>query len=158
MKKNTRNVILALVLLAVLIAIPFWPNLRQTFLQKDSSAKTISCTVSVTCQDLSLVAQLQNDGITLDQDGVLLSSTVSVGEGETILGALEQAAEEKALTIETQGTPAYVTAIGGLAAGDHGDMSGWTYTVNGEMVMESCDVQTVQAGDEILWSYVTSWD
>jgi len=51
-----------------------------------------------------------------------------------------------------------VTTIGGLAAGAHGDMSGWTYTVDGEMIMESCDVQTVQEGDEILWAYVTSWE
>lgn len=158
MKKNTRNIILALVLLVVLIAIPFWPNLRQAFVPEDPAAPTISCTVSVTCQDLSLVEQLQKEGITLDQDGVLLSSTISVGEGETILDALEQVTEEKSLTVETQGTPAYVTAIGGLAAGEHGDMSGWTYTVNGEMVMESCDVQTVQEGDEILWAYVTSWE
>ena len=43
------------------------------------------------------------------------------------------------------------------AAGAHGEASGWTYTVNGEMVMDSCDTRTVQAEDQILWTYVTAW-
>ena len=72
--------------------------------------------------------------------------------------ALEQAGKDSGLAVVTQGSPAYVTAIGGLAAGEHGDLSGWTYTVGGEMVMESCAVKTVQEGDEILWTYVTSWE
>ncbi|MFR4757005.1 MAG: DUF4430 domain-containing protein [Evtepia gabavorous] len=47
--------------------------------------------------------------------------------------------------------------MGDLAARAHGEASGWTYTVNGEMVMDSCDTRTVQAGDQILWTYVTAW-
>ena len=29
MKKNTRNILLAVILLVVLILLPFWPNLKQ---------------------------------------------------------------------------------------------------------------------------------
>ena len=94
----------------------------------------------------------------MEEDGTLFSASVSVAEGATILDALEDAARQANAAVVTEGSPAYVTTIGGLAAGAHGDMSGWTYTVDGEMIMESCDVQTVQEGDEILWAYVTSWE
>lgn len=155
MKKNTRNIILAVVLLVVLAIIPFWPKLRQ--LIQPAEGPDVSCTVQVICEDLTLLPALRESGVAADEAGILFSATVSVPEGTTVLGALKQAAQTESLTVETQGAPAYVTAVGGLAAGAHGETSGWTYTINGEMVMESCDVQTVQEGDEILWTYVTSW-
>ena len=49
-------------------------------------------------------------------------------------------------------------AIGGLRAGDGGDLSGWTYTVNGETVMTGAGELEVQEGDQILWSYVCTWE
>ena len=156
MKKNTRNIILAVVLLVVLAIIPFWPKLRQ--LIQPAEGPDVSCTLQVICEDLTLLPALRVSGVAADEAGILFSATVSVPEGTTVLGALQQAAQTESLTVETQGAPAYVTAVGSLAAGAHGDASGWTYTINGAMVMESCDVQTVQEGDEILWTYVTSWE
>ena len=87
----------------------------------------------------------------------LFSTPCTVTENSTVLEALKTAAEAAGCPVTTQGSPAYVTAIGDLAAGAHGEASGWTYTVNGEMVMDSCDTRTVQAGDQILWTYVTAW-
>ena len=73
---------------------------------------------------------------------------------ETVQGALEVLATAERLLCE-------ITGMDGMsfqpAAGAHGEASGWTYTVNGEMVMDSCDTRTVQAGDQILWTYVTAW-
>ena len=85
------------------------------------------------------------------------STPCTVTENSTVLEALKTAAEAADCPVTTQGSPAYVTAIGDLAAGAHGEASGWTYTVNGEMVMDSCDTRTVQAEDQILWTYVTAW-
>lgn len=159
MKKSTRNILLAVILLVVLVAIPFWPNLKQALGGDESPAgPTVGCTVEIRCEDLSLVPELQQAGIAVGEDGVLFSGSVAVPLEGTVLMALEQAGKDSGLAVVTQGSPAYVTAIGGLAAGEHGDLSGWTYTVGGEMVMESCAVKTVQEGDEILWTYVTSWE
>ena len=161
MSKRTRNIILAVVILVILVASPFWPTLRQAFSSQEEDtqqASGISCTVTVVCQDQTLLPTLQEEGISVEEDGTLFSASVSVAEGATILDALEDAARQANAAVVTEGSPAYVTTIGGLAAGAHGDMSGWTYTVDGEMIMESCDVQTVQEGDEILWAYVTSWE
>lgn len=160
MKKNTRNILLAVILLVVLAVLPFWPNLRQAIggEKTDGEGPSVQCTVEVRCKDLALVPELQQAGIAVEEDGVLFSGSVAVPMESTVLAALEQAGKDNGLAVVTQGSPAYVTAIGGLAAGEHGDLSGWTYTVNGEMVMDSCAVKTVQEGDEILWTYVTSWE
>ena len=57
MKKNTRNIILAVVLLVVLMIIPFWPKLRQ--LLQPAEGPEISCTVQVSCEDLTLLPALR---------------------------------------------------------------------------------------------------
>ena len=160
MKKSTRNILLAVILLVVLAVLPFWPNLRQALSGEKTAGEgpTVQCTVEVRCEDLELVPQLQQAGIAVEEDGVLFAGSVAVPQEGTVLMALEQAGKDNSLAVVTQGSPAYVTAIGGLAAGEHGDLSGWTYTVNGEMVMDSCAVKTVQEGDTILWTYVTSWE
>ena len=120
------------------------------------TAPEVSCTVTVACQAEAL-PELRAAGGALEADGTLFSAPCTVTENSTVLEALKTAAEAAGCPVTTQGSPAYVTAIGDLAAGAHGEASGWTYTVNGEMVMDSCDTRTVQAGDQILWTYVTAW-
>ena len=112
--------------------------------------------MTVACQAEAL-PELRAAGVALEADGTLFSTPCTVTENSTVLEALKTAAEAAGCPVTTQGSPAYVTAIGDLAAGAHGEASGWTYTVNGEMVMDSCDTRTVQAGDQILWTYVTAW-
>lgn len=134
MKASRRNIVIAVVLLAVLLVLPFWPKIRQAL--APAAGEEVSCTVTVACQAEAL-PELRAAGVALE--------------------ALKTAAKAAGCPVTTQGSPAYVTAIGDLAAGAHGEASGWTYTVNGELVMDSCDTRTVQAGDQILWTYVTAW-
>ena len=121
-----------------------------------AAGEEVSCTVTVACQAEAL-PELRAAGVALEADGTLFSTPCTVTENSTVLEALKTAAKAAGCPVTTQGSPAYVTAIGDLAAGAHGEASGWTYTVNGEMVMDSCDTRTVQAGDQILWTYVTAW-
>ena len=154
MKASRRNIVIAVVLLAVLLAVPFWPKIRQAL--APAAGEEVSCTVTVACQAEAL-PELRAAGVALEADGTLFSTPCTVTENSTVLEAWKTAAEAAGCPVTTQGSPAYVTAIGDLAAGAHGEASGWTYTVNGEMVMDSCDTRTVQAGDQILWTYVTAW-
>lgn len=115
------------------------------------------CTVAVSCQplleDMDLLDEDKTDLV--PDDGWMLEETeVSVPEGGTVLDALRGTG----LTVETDGSPAYVVSVGGLASGDAGDLSGWTYTVNGESVMTGCDELIVNAGDQIVWTYVATWE
>lgn len=48
----------------------------------------------------------------------------------------------------------YVAAIGGLAEKEHGASSGWMYSVNGQVPMQSASSFTLKAGDRVSWFYV----
>ncbi len=49
----------------------------------------------------------------------------------------------------------YVSAIGGLAEGEHGGKSGWMYSVNGATPGVSCSSYVLSDGDSVSWYYVT---
>lgn len=154
MNKTRRNIIIAVILLAVLLVIPFWPRLKG---EGGEAGAQATCTVAVSCQpvleDMERLDEEKTDLI--PADGWLLEETeVSVPAGGSVLDALRGSG----LEVETAGSPPYVTGIGGLASGDAGDLSGWTYTVNGESVMTGCDELAVNAGDQIVWTYVVTWE
>lgn len=166
-KKQIRNIIIALVLLVILLVEPFWGSIKGAITGEDAQtgasteAPQITCTVAVSCasvwDDPDLVTAEVLD--LLPEDGQLLrETTVTVSEGATVLEALQQAAQEAKLSVVTSGSPAFVESIGGLANGDAGDVSGWTYTLNGESIMESAAVQTVTEEDQVVWSYVCTWE
>lgn len=48
----------------------------------------------------------------------------------------------------------YVAAIGGLAEKEHGASSGWMYSVNGQIPMQSASSFALKAGDRVSWFYV----
>ncbi len=163
--KNKRNIIIAIIFLIFLFVMPFW-TLIQAFLGMGKTKTTledvtpkseISCTMSVSCQAVlddpkTLKAEVRD---LIPTDGWLFpETTMTVSEGISVLEVLR----ETALAVETDGVPPYVVGIGGLYAGDAGEMSGWTYSVNGETPMVGCDEQKVKDGDKILWTYVTTWD
>ncbi|MFQ9412514.1 MAG: DUF4430 domain-containing protein [Evtepia gabavorous] len=143
MKASRRNIVIAVVLLAVLLVLPFWPKIRQAL--APAAGKEVSCTVTVACQGGGPAGAQGGRGCAGGGwDPVLHSCTVT--ENSTVLEALKTAAKAAGCPVTTQGSPAYVTAIGDLAAGAHGEASGWTYTVNGEMVMDSCDTGRSRRG------------
>ena len=154
MNKTKRNVIIAVILLLVLLAAPFGPKLKQAVTGGRDTAEQVHCTVAVSCAAADgLIGE--ESRFSVPADGWLLpQTTVTLSAGSTVLDALYKTG----IAVETAGSPAYVTAVGGLSAGDAGEQSGWTYTVNGETVMTGCSQLTVQAGDEILWTYVTTWE
>ena len=50
----------------------------------------------------------------------------------------------------------YVSAVEGLAAGDHGDMSGWMYEVNGAEAQVAASAYVLSKGDSVRWYYTVS--
>lgn len=167
MNKKTRNLIIALVLLVILLVEPFWGSIKSAVTGEDAQtgasteATQITCTVAVSCQTVwentDLVEQATLD--LLPEDGWMIRETeLTVPEGTTVLETLQWAAQEADLAVVTSGAPAFVERVGDLANGDAGDVSGWTYTVNGEAIMESAAVQTVSEGDQVIWSFVCTWE
>lgn len=167
MNKKTRNLIIALVLLVILLVTPFWGRIQSAITGEDAQtgasteAPQITCTVAVSCQTVWENTDLAEPE-TLDrlpEDGWMIQETeLTVSEGTTVLETLQWAAQEAGIPVVTSGTPAFVESVGGLANGDVGDVSGWTYTLNGESIMESAAVQTVAEGDQVVWSFICTWE
>ena len=83
---------------------------------------------------------------------VSASGTDTFEQGATVYDALCALG----LPMNAQGSQfgVYVSAIGGLAEKDHGDMSGWVYTVNGNTVNTSASSYVLSDGDQVSWFYV----
>ena len=160
-----RNIVIAVVLLVLLLVEPFWGSIKSAVTGEDgetgASPEQNWCSVTITCADARNHMDLlsEESARLVPDDGVLLPETeVAVEPEGTVLDALLAVTREYGIAADYSGTPAYLEGIGGLYAGDAGDVSGWTYSVNGEDAMVSCAEYTVSEGDKIVWSYVCTWD
>jgi len=79
--------------------------------------------------------------------GCIFSGTLEFEEGYSVYDLLCMTGQN----IDGSGT--YIKAINGLREKDHGPMSGWMYTVNGDYVMASCGAYYPENGDTIYWYY-----
>ena len=120
------------------------------------AAKQPTCTLTITCETALGSSELPAEKVSaLPADGYLLNAAeVKFTEGESVLDVLQRAAQANSLTLDIiDGDYVYVNAIGPLAGGDAGMMSGWLVSVNGEYPSVSAAEVTVQAGDAIVFSY-----
>lgn len=96
-------------------------------------------------------------------DGVMMQNTeFTITEGENALTLLYDAVKANRLQIEVDGISgdvvetAYVRGIGSLYELMFGDLSGWTYTVNGERPPVGCGAYTLHDGDRVAWLYTVN--
>lgn len=91
-------------------------------------------------------------------DGEIAERTcVYIDEGDTAFDQLLNLVVEKHINIDYSGSKTlgniYVKSIDGLAEFDYGNMSGWTYYINGDMPDVSCSAYKLKQGDEVQWIY-----
>ena len=110
------------------------------------------CRITASADPASLPAEYRE---ILPEDGVLFADDVAFQSGEDLLSVMQRTMRAARLPLVAEG--GFVSAIGGLAPGGAGPMSGWMFTVNGEMPMEGCDKIILKDGDVIEWTYVTEW-
>ena len=93
------------------------------------------------------------------ENEIIFSTETEMYVEMTALDILLDCAEEKNIPVAFTGSKstAYVTSIGGLASGQHGDMSGWIYTLNGESIMTPCGKCILNPGDKVEWKYITEF-
>ena len=89
-------------------------------------------------------------------EGELTETAVELAEGATVLDALLATGTD--VDVQDSQYGKYVNAIGGIASGDFGSMSGWLVALNGEDLMVSADQQEVADGDAVAWRYVTTFE
>lgn len=93
-------------------------------------------------------------------DGCIMPLTeFSIAEGENALDLLYDAVKAYTLQVEVDGVSgdvvdtAYVRGIASLYEFDFGDLSGWTYEVNGERPPVGCGAYILHDGDRVDWIY-----
>ena len=107
----------------------------------------------------SVTVEIKCDTALIDgENAVILDKTaIQIEEGETVYDILMQVTRANSVTVDTVGGDAasscYVRGIGGIYEFDHGDLSGWTFTVNGEKISTSCDKTKLSDGDTVVWYY-----
>lgn len=147
MKKRTISMVLA-----ILLALSLLPG--AAFAQGGADG-----TVRVVAENRTFTAPV--DGATPAWTGTAFDETVAWTQDMTMLDALEAAAQQAAtaLTVTDGGYGAYLTAVGGLAAGDYprktGDwnMSGWMGSLNDWFQSTSLSDTAVVAGDTVRLEY-----
>jgi Domain of unknown function (DUF4430)/S-layer homology domain/Prenyltransferase and squalene oxidase repeat len=92
---------------------------------------------------------------TLNEPDIVVPTTVPIYEGETAFSILKKVLEERGIDLEYQGkgTSVYVKGIDDLWEKDHGDGSGWVYTVNGVAPKSSAGAYQLEDGDILRWQY-----
>ena len=101
---------------------------------------------------------LCDTALTGRNDAVILKEiTVEIEEGETVYDVLTQVCIANRIVLDAMsGSPTggvYVRGIDGLHEFSHGDLSGWTYTVNSEQISIGCDKYKLSTNDKIVWTY-----
>jgi hypothetical protein len=106
----------------------------------------VDITAAVEADDPTAVA------LSAKYNGSVYEFNVDIKENATVLSATEATQ----MIIVMKGD--FADSIDGLAAGAVAQYSGWTFTVNDDWALEGPGHVSVKDGDEIAWTYVTSWD
>ena len=91
-------------------------------------------------------------------DGVIFpETTVTFYEGESVFNLLQREMKKAGIHLEFVNTPmynsAYIEGISNLYEFDCGELSGWTYRVNGWFPNYGCSRYQLQPGDTVEWLY-----
>ncbi|MEA4823432.1 MAG: DUF4430 domain-containing protein [Clostridiaceae bacterium] len=125
-----------------------------------TTATVPACSVSVRCDTiLDNMDKLDSDKAELvPADGLLYENPAAdFTEGESALDVLTRELKAAKIHFEYETTPAYGTTyiegIGNLYELDCGELSGWTYRVNGEFLSYGCSEYIVKPGDVVEFLY-----
>ncbi len=111
-------------------------------------------TVEVDCKEIA-----GRDGA--PTDGTVISSfTVYVDDGSSAYDALAKACRLNKVACVASGNKGseFIESIDGIKNAQYGEMSGWYYLVNGEMLMVGCGEYKVKKDDKITFAYTADFN
>lgn len=119
-----------------------------------------TCTISINCSTiLNNMDKLKEEkkGI-VPSSGIILSGCeTEIQEGDSVYDVLVRVCQQNKIHMDADYTPAYGSAyikgIGNLYERDCGNLSGWTYRVNGVFPGVGCSSYEVKEGDVIEFLY-----
>lgn len=137
--------------------IPDTQNNPSSTENKDSENSNY-CSFIVDCnkafESTELSQSLRN---VLPKDGIIYSGNPKFNQGESVFDLLKRLMKENSIPLEFSSSPAYgskyIEGINSLHEFDCGELSGWTYFVNGIRPSYGCDKYIIKPGDDIRWYY-----
>lgn len=129
----------------------------------DTKKEGLTCSLEIRCDD-ALSSELLADEkrANLPEDGAIISKCdVQFTEGESIHDILIRETQSRKIHIEFAKSPiynsTYIKGIANLYEFDCGSLSGWSYTVNGEMPLVDCSQYVIKNGDIISLTYICDY-
>lgn len=128
--------------------------------KQDDGKSTTSCTLSINCSTVFDNLKKIDQAIveTLPKDGwIYPSKKVEFTEGESVFDILLRVVKQEKIHMESSSNPAlkskYVEGIHNLYEFDAGELSGWTFKVNGKGMGYGSSSIYPQNDDVIEWVY-----
>ena len=116
-------------------------------------APAASVSLYISCATVLNNMDKCSDGVKdiIPADGVILSATVTITEGESVMSVLKRACGDAGIPVSSSGS--YVRGINGLFEKNVGRSSGWMYCVGGTFPNYGADSYTLSGGENIQWLY-----
>ena len=158
MKKKICVIILALAMILSFFACG-QKSKNEAVLQSGKGEES-TCTLSVSCEqileNMSSISEEKKDLI--PDDGIIYSpKEVAFVKGDTAFDVLEREMKENNIHFDFEDMPmydsVYIKGIGNIYEFDLGELSGWTYLVNGKSPMVAISQYEIKDGDRIELVY-----
>ncbi len=149
--KNCVAVVAAGTVLAAVVALTDIKSAGEFYSGAEVSDSAGRVTLSINCGSVAGRDGLPEDGVLLAEQGF------DIAEDDTVYDLLVRAARRYRIQTDVSGTGelVYVAGIANLYEFDYGDLSGWVYTVNGNMPSVGCGAYKLADGDRVEWIYTT---
>lgn len=121
----------------------------------------VTCTVSINCKEI--LNNMDKFDTTkqkfVPEDGWILKPTeIKIEKGQSAFDVLLSVCKEQKIHMEHSYTPLlgceYIQGINQIYEFDCGDMSGWSYLVDGESPNSGCDQYILSGGEQIEFVYI----
>ncbi len=137
------------------------PSKNDPAKAKNTKAKeTPVCTFSIDCLTiLDNMDKLDSSKVSIvPEDGMIYGpKEIKIEKGESVFDLLLRITKDNKIHMEFTKTPAlntnYVEGIANLYEFDCGELSGWTYKVNGEVLGTGSSNTIIKNGDVVEWKY-----
>ena len=153
--------VLHILTLIIISSLCFCVSCAQSGESSDTNESGLSCRVSITCATVFDNRDKLTSGKDeiIPEDGFILHETeVALSGGESAFDVLLKTTRDLGIHMEHSKTPvyksSYIEGINNLYEFDCGELSGWTYKVNGLVPDHGCSQQILAPGDavEILYT------
>lgn len=154
-KRNPKDYIIVLIVAALVIILALFVKFEtvdEHYANAEESIKNAAgtVTISINCD------VIKGKGDHVPENGVILAETeIEFEEGDTVYNALARVCAANKIHVETSGAEktVYIEGINNIYETDFGDLSGWTFWVNGDSPSVSCGDYELTDGDIIEWRY-----